>query len=78
MGEEASGCGRVPTSVRIIESKQSYPPLAVLTVQATMDGGGFIVTPETWSRLAPHAQCVSLRSRLLYVPPYPSARLIGA
>lgn len=78
MGEEASGCWRVPTSVRVIESEQSYPPLAVLTVQAIVDRGGFVVTPEMWSRLAPHAPYVSLRSGLLYVPPNPSARLIGA
>ena len=77
MGEEASGCWRVPTPVRMAEAEQGYPHLAVLTAQAVEERGGFVVKPEMWRRLAPRAEPVILPSGLLYVPPNPSARLTG-
>ena len=53
MGEEASGCWRMPTPVRMGEAEQGYPPLAILTTQVIEERGGFVVTPELWHQLAP-------------------------
>lgn len=78
MGEEASGCWRVPTLRRADEAEQGYPPLAVLTAQAIEECGGFVVTPRLWRQLAPCAEPVTLPSGLLYAPPQPASRLTGA
>lgn len=78
MGEEASGCWRVPTPTRITEATQGYPPLAVISSQAIAERGGFVITPEIWTQLTPNANYVSLPSGLRYVPPNPSAQLTGA
>lgn len=78
IGEEASGCWRVPTPHRAGEAEQGYPPLAVLTAQAVEERGAFLVTQQLWQRLAPRAEPVVLTSGLLYAPPMPDARLSGA
>jgi len=78
IGEEASGCWRVPTPRRADEAEQGYPPLAVLTTQAIEERGAFLVTRQLWQQLAPRAEPVALTSGLLYAPPMPDARLLGA
>jgi hypothetical protein len=78
MGEEASGCWRVPTQTRAGEAEQGYPPLAVLSTEVAEERGGFVVTPDLWRRLTPRADAVALSSGLLYVPPRPTARKRGA
>ena len=78
MGEEASGCWRVPTQTRAGEAEQGYPPLAVLSAEAIAKRSGFVVTPGSWRRLTPHASRETMPSGLLYVPPQPGARLTGA
>jgi hypothetical protein len=78
LGEETSGCWRVPTQTRAGEAEQGYPPLAVLSAEAVEERGGFVVTPDLWRRLAPRADAVALPSGLLYAPPRPAARLTGA
>lgn len=78
IGEEASGCWRVPTPHRAGEAEQGYPPLAVLTAQAIEERGGFVVTRQLWQQLAPCAEPVVLPSGLLYALPLPTAQLSGA
>ena len=78
VGEETSGCWRVPTQTRAGEAEQGYPPLAVLSTEVVEKRGGFVVTPELWRRLAPRANAIALPSGLLYAPPRPAARLTGA
>jgi hypothetical protein len=78
MGEETSGCWRVPTRMRVSEAEQGYPPLAVLSAEVVEERGGFLVTPDLWRRLAPRVDAVALPSGLLYTPPGPTARLTGA
>ena len=78
MGEEASGCWRVPTQTRVSEAEQGYPPLAVLTAEVIEERGGFVVTPELWGQLTPHASTDTRSSGLLYVAPHLAARLTGA
>lgn len=78
MGEETSGCWRVPTQTRAGEAEQGYPPLAVLSAEVLDERGGFVVTPDLWRRLAPRSDPVTLPSGLLYALPRPAARLTSA
>lgn len=57
VGEETSGCWRVPTQTRAGEAEQGYPPLAVLSAEAIEERGGFLVTPDLWRRLETSRRC---------------------
>jgi hypothetical protein len=78
IGEEAGGCWRRPSPTRAQEAHQGYPPLALLTIDAIQERGGFVVPPDLWIQFAPSVAPVALPSGLLYAPPMPNAVLTGA